>query len=154
MRNADVVAAVMEISYCCAARVSDVLALMRDQERPEGIYIKQGKTGKEQIKGWTDRLHRAVELAKSVQETKSMTRIVANKKGQSIPYDTFRNYWNKANKKAVLENPDLKVDFTFHDIKAKAITDWTGDKKQFSGHKTDSQVAVYDRKTEVVKTHE
>ena len=57
-------------------------------------------------------------------------------------------------KKALLNNPEIKIDFTFHDIKAKAITDWTGDKKQFSGHKLDSQVAVYDRKAEVVKTHE
>ena len=65
----DVLKAVMEISYCCAARVSDVLALTREQELPEGIYIKQGKTGKEHIKGWTDRLHRAVELAKSAHET-------------------------------------------------------------------------------------
>lgn len=155
LRNADdVVKAVMEISYCCAARVSDVLSLVRDQELPEGLYIKQGKTGKEQIKAWTDRLHRAVELAKSAQETKSFGRIVANTKGQRIPYDTFRNYWRKAKEKALAENPELKLDFTFHDIKAKAITDWTGDKKQFSGHKTDSQVAVYDRKAEVVKTHE
>lgn len=150
----DTLKAVMEISYCCAARVSDVLALTREQELPEGIYIKQGKTGKEQIKGWTDRLRRAVELAKSAQEAKSFGRIIANKKGQPIPYDTFRGYWNRAKKKAQAENPDLKTDFTFHDIKAKAITDWTGDKKQFSGHKTDSQVEVYNRKTEVVKTHE
>ena len=150
----DTLKAVMEISYCCAARVSDVLTLKREQELPEGLYIKQGKTGKEQIKGWTDRLHRAVELAKSAQETKSFGRIVANKKGQEIPYDTFRGYWNRAKKKAQAEDPSLNVDFTFHDIKAKAITDWTGDKKQFSGHKTDSQVEVYNRRAEVVKTHE
>lgn len=150
----DVVSAVMEISYCCAARVSDVLTLMREQELPEGLFIKQGKTGKEQIKEWTDRLRGAVELAKSAQETKSFGRIVANEKGQPITYDAFRSRWNKAKAKAKKENSEINFDFTFHDIKAKAISDWTGDKKQFSGHKSDSQVAVYDRKVEVVKTHE
>lgn len=54
----------MEISYLCAARVSDVLSLKWSQVSEEGIFIQQGKTGTKQIKVWTERLHNAIELAK------------------------------------------------------------------------------------------
>ncbi|MGL6000866.1 MAG: hypothetical protein ACRCZ4_01915 [Plesiomonas sp.] len=45
------------------------------------------------------------------------------------------------------------MDFTFHDIKAKAISDVAGssrDKKRISGHKTEAKVAAYDRSIEIV----
>ena len=47
---------------------------------------------------------------------------------------------------------ELNIDFTFHDIKAKAISDYEGNKQEFSGHKTQSQVAIYDRKVKVTPT--
>ncbi|MFJ5458999.1 hypothetical protein [Pectobacterium sp. CHL-2024] len=43
----------------------------------------------------------------------------------------------------------------FHDIKAKAISDYEGssrDKQIFSGHKTETQVITYDRKTKISPT--
>jgi hypothetical protein len=42
-----------------------------------------------------------------------------------------------------------------HDIKAKAISDFEGssrDKQIFSGHKTESQVLIYDRKVQISPT--
>ncbi|EBV0764978.1 integrase, partial [Salmonella enterica subsp. enterica serovar Kirkee] len=45
-----------------------------------------------------------------------------------------------------------QLDYTFHDIKAKAISDFEGssrDKQIFSGHKTESQVLIYDRKVQI-----
>jgi len=39
---------------------------------------------------------------------------------------------------------------TFHDLKGKGINDYTGDKQQFSGHKTYAQMEKYNRKVEVV----
>jgi|GEM_PF-6843336 len=58
----------MEISYCCAARIPDVLSITREQLREEGLYIKQGKTGKAQIKAFSPRLKRALDQAKAVQK--------------------------------------------------------------------------------------
>ncbi|ECI3855319.1 integrase, partial [Salmonella enterica subsp. enterica] len=43
----------------------------------------------------------------------------------------------------------------FHDIKAKAISDYEGssrDKQLFSGHRTESQVLTYNRKVKVTPT--
>lgn len=56
----------MEMSYLCAARVSDVLPLKWSKVSEEGIFIQQGKTGTKQIKVWTERLHNAIELAKTL----------------------------------------------------------------------------------------
>lgn len=44
---------------------------------------------------------------------------------------------------------------TFHDIKAKAISDYEGsskEKQMFSGHKTESQVVTYARKVKISPT--
>lgn len=146
--------AVMEISYCCAARVGDVLNLQREQLREDGIFIRQGKTGKEQIKRWTPRLRRAIALAESVQVARSATRVVADKKGQRIPAKTFDWQWRRLKKQAAQQFPGLRFDFTFHDIKAKSISDYEGDKQKFSGHRSARMVQVYDRKTDIVDSHD
>ncbi|MCD3105112.1 integrase, partial [Salmonella enterica subsp. enterica serovar Enteritidis] len=47
------------------------------------------------------------------------------------------------------------LDCTFHDLKAKGISDYEGtakDKQKYSGHKTESQVLVYDRKVKMSPT--
>jgi integrase len=40
----------MEIAYLCAARLSDVLSLKWEQMWEDGIFIQQGKTGKNKLK--------------------------------------------------------------------------------------------------------
>ena len=42
----------------------------------------------------------------------------------------------------------------FHDIKAKSLSGYDGDKQRFSGHKTAAQVATYDRKVAIVSVLE
>ena len=54
----------MEISYLCAARVSDVLSQMVASKREEGILSSRERPGLKQIKVWTERFHNAIELAK------------------------------------------------------------------------------------------
>lgn len=146
--------AAMEISYCCAARQGDVIALERSQLLDEGIFIKQGKTNKAQIKQWTDRLRAAVKLALTCHSVSSKRYVLANEKGQQITGTVLRSAYRKAKTRAAKKHPELSFDFTFHDIKARSISDWDGDKQKFSGHKTAAQVAIYDRKVPVVGTHE
>ena len=67
--------AAIEISYCCASRQGDVLAMQRKQLLEEGIYIKQGKTNKAQIKRWNPRLRAAVDLALKQQKKKLRQKI-------------------------------------------------------------------------------
>ena len=40
----------------------------------------------------------------------------------------------------------LKERFTFHDLKAKGVSDFQGEKRDAAGHKTVAMAEVYDRK--------
>tara|TARA_B110000444_G_scaffold117435_1_gene110495 strand:+ start:856 stop:1011 length:156 start_codon:yes stop_codon:yes gene_type:complete len=43
------------------------------------------------------------------------------------------------------------MDWTFHDLKAKAISDFQGDKQEFSGHKSRLQMEKYNRTADNVR---
>ena len=146
--------ALMEISFCCAARQGDVMRLKREHLQEEGIFIKQGKTNKAQIKKWTPRLRQAVQLAIESQRVPNLKWVFVSRAGQQLTTSMVTNWVTKAKAELKTRYPNIKLDFTFHDIKAKSISDYVGNKKQFSGHKSDSMIATYDRKTEVVDTHE
>lgn len=58
-------------------------------------------------------------------------------------------------KEAIKKFPELDFDFTFHDLKAKGVSDLEGslnEKQAISGHKSASQTARYDRKIAIVPT--
>lgn len=157
----DVVKIAMEISYMCMARQSDVLSLQKGQIQDEGIYIKQGKTGKKQIKAWGPRLRAAYNLALSLPEENSSVFVIRQPNGMKYATRTFQGYFSKARADAEAnakkKDQSAKFDFTFHDIKAKSLSDYEGtdtEKQTASGHKTLSQVHVYNRKTQIVDTVE
>lgn len=148
----DALYAALEISYLCAARRGDVLALQRQALKPEGVFIRQGKTGVRQIKEWTPRLKAAIDKGLAVPSTQPSMFVIHTKFGTKLSDSGLRAKFVEARKRAMEERPDM-APFTFHDIKAKAISDYQGsDKREFSGHKTESQVAVYDRKVRVSPT--
>ena len=149
----DQLKAAMEISYCCASRQGDILSLSRNDILEEGLYVKQGKTQKIQIKKWTPRLKAAIKLAIDAQPVSHVERIFVSKGGHKVTTDMIGHWWKRAKAEAKSKYPSITFDFTFHDIKAKSISDYEGNKQTFSGHKTASQVAVYDRKPEIVDSH-
>lgn len=145
------VRAAMEIAYLCAARVSDVLKMDWNQIMDKGIFIQQGKTGIKQIKAWSERLHEAIDICRLWGENGA---VIKTMYGERYSYKGFNEAWRKARNLAgnSLGRP---LDCTFHDLKAKGISDYEGtgkDKQKFSGHKTESQVLVYDRKIKVSPT--
>ncbi|MHC5175437.1 tyrosine-type recombinase/integrase [Serratia rhizosphaerae] len=147
--------AAMEVAYLCCARQGDILALTKAQILPEGIFIRQGKTGKKQIKAWTERLRAAIELAESLPLKDGMISmfVLHQQRGHRYTRDGFNSRWQKAKDKAAEQFPDISFDFTFHDLKAKGISDLEGslmEKQAISGHKTITQTARYDRKTQIV----
>ncbi|MFA3810277.1 tyrosine-type recombinase/integrase [Escherichia albertii] len=141
----------MEIAYLCAARISDVLALKWEQIGHEGIFIQQGKTGKKQIKAWNPRLQAAIEKARQLPKS---AYVISNQYGNRYMYKGFNEIWVEARNQAG-KIAGIATDFTFHDLKAKGISDYEGssrDKQLFSGHKTEGQVLIYDRKVKVSPT--
>ena len=143
------VRAAMEISYICAARQGDVLKLTKADLRKDGVFICQGKTGKRQIKKWGPRLRAAVTMVKPHKRKDGSVidsiYVIPTRNGSAYTDSGFRTMFYKVQKKA-REETGHPLDFTFHDIKAKSISDFEGDKQKLSGHKTAKQVEIYDRK--------
>lgn len=146
--------AAMEISYLCGARQGDVLKLKKSDLLNDGIFIRQGKTGKKQIKAWTPRLRKAVAMAKRENVKVESMYVIPNQSGVAYTSDGFRTMWSELLNDTRKES-GKPLDFTFHDIKAKGISDFEGnqaEKQEFSGHKTPRQLETYDRKVKVVPT--
>lgn len=140
----------MELSYLLGARQGDVLTMRWDQIKQDGISIMQSKTGKRQIKTYTPRLREVLAKARLLAPSNTTSvYVVCQSSGGKYSSDGFRTVWSRSIK-ALRETTGLLLDFTFHDIKAKGITDYEGDKQKFSGHKTRAQVEVYNRKGDVV----
>ncbi|MGG2141079.1 phage integrase central domain-containing protein [Symbiopectobacterium sp. RP] len=150
-----VVKVAMEIAYLCAARQGDILAMTNQQLLDDGIFIAQGKTGKKQIKAWTGRLHAAIEMAHQMPVNSGVCSqyIIRQSTGGRYTWDGFNSRWRKAKQDAAVAFPYLSFDFTFHDLKAKGISDLDGtlaEKQAISGHMTIGQTARYDRKIPIV----
>ncbi|MFW0766739.1 integrase [Trabulsiella odontotermitis] len=140
----------MEISYLCAARLGDVLDLRWAEVTEDGIYIEQNKTGTKQIKNWSPRLRSAIQLARNTSGINGGF-VITTSKGGKVITKTLNNWWNDA-KRTAERKAGAPFGCNFHDIKAKGISDYEGssrDKQIFSGHKTESQVLVYDRKVKI-----
>lgn len=108
-----------------------------------------------QIKAWTVRLANAITLADSLPLTSGMVSlyVIHQKSGSRYTRDAFNAQWMKAKKAAADKFPELEFNFTFHDLKAKGISDLEGtlhEKQEISGHKNASQTARYNRKISVV----
>lgn len=138
------------IAYLCGARLADMLALTwKDVDNKRGVYIRQHKTGKRQWKLWTPALRKVIARARRL-PGKWGQHVVHTLAGTAYSRGGFQSLW-KRSRAAALAAGTLKQSFTFHDLKAKGISDYDGDKQKFSGHRTASQVQVYDRKpSEVV----
>ncbi|MGE4259971.1 tyrosine-type recombinase/integrase [Shewanella sp.] len=151
----DVVKIAMELAYLCCARQGDILAMRTSQILEEGIFIAQGKTGTEQIKLWSPRLRAAIELSKTLTKPGiASTFVLSQSYGGKWTRDGFNSRWSSDRSKA-REATGLPLDFTFHDLKAKGISDIDGtlqEKQAISGHKSVGQTARYDRKVKKVKT--
>lgn len=150
-----VVKVAMELAYLCVARQADVLSMKKMQLLENGIMIQQSKTGVAQIKAWGPRLKAAIALAGTLPINAGMSSIFVLHQASGAGYtrDGFNSRWMKAKQEAKEKFPELDFNFTFHDLKAKGISDLEGslsDKQAISGHKSASQTARYDRKIAIV----
>lgn len=159
---------IMEVSYLCAARLSDVIALKREQLLEDGVYIEQAKTGTKQIKKWGPKLRKAIDDVLAERAGKKVVKVspyvFVHSKGTCYTSQGFGGVWRKLidslREELVNKNGGKKEDylqFTFHDLKSRSISDFTGtlaEKQTASGHKTMSQLHSYNVKTPLVDTVE
>lgn len=142
--------AAMEIAYLCMGRIGDVISLTIRDIKPEGLYIMQSKTGKKQIKGWSDRLTQAIELTKELPSKSTVKSLFLFNKtdGSKYAVRTIQAQYSKACELAGVTGA------TFHDLKAKGVSDFIGtleEKRDAAGHTTIQQTQTYDRKISIVR---
>ncbi|WP_145496588.1 tyrosine-type recombinase/integrase [Yersinia bercovieri] len=150
-----VVQVAMELAYLCCARQADILGMKKNQLIDDGILIQQSKTGISQIKAWGPRLTAVIKLASQLPLNRGMSSIfvIHQQSGARYTRDGFNSRWLKAKAEAKEKYPELEFNFTFHDLKAKGISDLSGslyEKQAISGHKNAAQTARYDRKIAIV----
>jgi len=139
----------MEISFLCRARLGEILKLQHRHLTEEGLLLERSKKSKTQIILYGPRLNATFEAAKELPGV-CWQRYVLHNKGQQIKEYTFKSAWQRLMVKAKKDG-FIKDRFTFHDLKAKGVSDFDGDKKLASGHRTERMVDVYDRKPGTVE---
>jgi len=126
----------MELAYLCAIRKAEVLDLMRTDLLPEGISIRRDKGSKDNIILWSDRLEKAVNDALAMKPTSMY--IIHDRAGMKVLESSFNTAWQR-----------LKAGFTFHDLKAKGVSDSKAANP--AGHKSSNMIELYRRKPELVE---
>jgi hypothetical protein len=73
----------------------------------------------------------------------------------SQPYTEsgLKSMWAK-NRARISKEYGMNIQWTYHDIKAKGISDYEGDKQEFSDHKQRLEMEKYNRKTAEVLAHD
>ncbi len=163
----------MEVAYLCASRLGDVRLMKLKDLFTIGLYIKQGKTGKKQIKKWTPRLKNAIKTSVKQPSQIKTRHIIHNRKGQPYSDKGLKGMMGKIVDKAMgicrrkksetdeqyLKRkiafdkkypPIVKTRFSFHDLKAKGMSDFEGDVRKFSGHATEAMANTYNRTADIV----
>ena len=146
-------AAAMEIAYLTGSRQQDVLRLLRRKPQnakesdcyltDKGIYIYQQKTGRNQIITWSDRLRKAIKIQSDIGMW-----VISRHDGARYTASGFKSTWQRVQVKA-FEEGIISERFRFHDLKIKAVSDYKGDKKKFSGHATQAMADRYNRLPDV-----
>jgi len=165
-RASDYVQIVMEIQYLCRLRKAEVVGpdprnidplhplgyegLKRKHLLEEGLHVVRAKDSKEQVIAWSPRLKKAVERAKALPGPASTNFLLHNRQGQQIRMSALNSAFCRARKKAMDETGIES--FNLHDLKAKGVSDFDGDKFKATGDKSPSMVGVYDRSIETVSS--
>ncbi len=132
----------MELAYICRARSSEVYDLQRKHCTPEGLWIKRRKGSASEITAYNERLVACLDRAEALPGTSDY--LVRNTKGRIT---------NSAHKSAMARlKKKTGYDFTFHDVKAKGITDMAQVQEAWAGHKSGKMLDTYIRLPKIVTT--
>ena len=96
-------------AYLTGFRQKDLRLLIRSDVLPEGLRVRQSKDGKHELRQWTDSLRR---LVRKELERSQCQRIFTNRSGQPWSLSALQSAMRR-----------LNMDWTFHDIRAKADSD-------------------------------
>jgi integrase len=157
----------MDLALLTGQRQGDLLGLTWDQVTPEGIAFRQGKTGKRLLVGMSPALEEVLDRAKQMVPQLPRLYVIKTAKGRAYSGEGFRAIWQRRmrrlaeghwkrakGKTPVWVAPKLPQRFTFHDLRAKSVSDSETLNEAFerAGHTSMAMTrGVYDRGVRKVK---
>lgn len=143
----------MDLALLTGQRQGDLLALRWDQVTKDGIYFQQGKTGKKLEVAMSPALEEVLGRAKKLVPQLPREYVLRTREG--LPYSSFgfQSIWQRRMRAICKAHPSMER-FTFHDLRAKSVSDAATLNEAFerAGHASMSMTrGVYDRGIRRVK---
>ena len=110
---------IIKFAVITGLRRSDILNFKRSQISDDGLDVTQSKTGQSYLIEWNSGLHDIVERAKIIMPDSDY--LFPGKNGKLYRSETFKSAWKVLINKAISDGL-LQERFTFHDLRAMAIT--------------------------------
>lgn len=154
----------MELAYLCRLRENEIVKMLDSPRfiRQSGVLAVRGKGSKTQLIEWSPRLEAAIAAARAMKQeviearakrrkaTSPTLCLITTRYGRALTLRAFANAWQEL--RAVAVTKQQPIDWTFHDLKAKGVSDFEGIKQEGSGHRTAQMTTLYDRLEGVVKS--
>lgn len=137
---------VMRLCAITGQRISDILALKREDLLDVGIHFRQRKTGAELVVAWTTELKAAVELAKAAHGRVASMYVVKGRGPLPLAYQPVWRDWQRACEAAGV------IEATIHDLRAMAGSEAKRqglDPQALLGHTTERMTLTYLRDRDV-----
>lgn len=138
----------MDLALITGQRQGDLLTLPWKNVTDEGILFRQGKTGKRLLVGMSPSLQDVLDRARQmVPKVDIGGYVIRTRRGMPYTSEGFRAMWQRTMRKA-MKNGVLQERFTFHDIRAKTVSDSLNIQEAFerAGHTSMAMTrGTYDR---------
>jgi len=137
----------MDLALLTGQRQGDLLSLPWSNVSDEGILFQQGKTGKRLLVGMSQSLAHVLARAKRLVPELPREYVLRTRRGGPYTSEGFRAVWQRVMRRA-LRRGVLKERFTFHDLRAKSVSDTLNIQDAFerAGHTSMAMTrGVYDR---------
>lgn len=147
----------MDLARRTGQRQGDILSLKWSEVTPEGVKFQQGKTGKKLLVARGPKLDEVLARARLLLPQIDIGGyVLRTRQGKPYTSEGFRAMWQRLVRR-VTEKGLLKERFTFHDLRAKAVSDSKTLEEAFerAGHTSMAMTrGVYDRNFRLVKSNE
>ena len=135
----------MDLALLTGQRQGDLLSLQYANVSQDGVLFRQSKTGKRLLVGLSPALSAVIERARRMEPIGGS--VIRTRRGMPYTSEGFRACWQRAIRRA-LQTGVLQERFTFHDLRAKSVSDSTSLEAAFerAGHTSMAMTrGTYDR---------